>query len=266
MHFKKFFLLEFTRQLIKNSSSADMSKLQTILEKENVFKVENKKERIKEKIRVREEEISSRYEESKTEGMRSILRPSIGMFETQKTPEVNLFKNFLKKQQDILPAKTTKMPSGPFITSNKPQPASVIQARNEYYDDPFKKLGFWVYDSQLPPHIQYLKPTPVNKDIDLLKLNPLVNDPMVRAIECYGPEDNIVVKGNMGTKKTTIILTKEEINDIIQRFSKEARIPVQEGVFKVVAGRLILLAIISEVVGSKFVIKKMTPEQMNQGM
>lgn len=268
--FKKIFLLEFTRQLIKNSSSADMSKLQTIVEKENVIPVEDKKEIIKQKIRIREEEISSKYEDSKIEGTRSILSPSIGMFESQITPESNLFQNFLKKQKRPPKPKPAKRLPGSFIkpvqtvqiTQLKPQ---IIQQRRDY-EDPFKKLGFWVYDSQLPEHIQYLRPTPVNKDIDLTKLNSLINDYMVSIIECYGSEENIVVKGKMGTKKTPITLSKEEIDDIIQRFSRETKIPVQEGVFKVVAGRLILLAIISEVVGSKFVIKKMPHEQqyMNQ--
>ncbi len=263
--FKKIFLLEFTRQLIKNSSSADISKLQTIVEKENVVQEEDKKERIKQKIRIREENISSRYEEEKEERIRSIMRPSIGMFESQAIPESNLFKDFIKKEQ----SKTQPKKISPIITRTPIIQQNITQRvpqRGEYQPDPFKKLGFWVYDSQLPEHIQYLKPTPTNKDIDLAKLNPLINDPMVNAIECYGPEENIVVKGRMGIKKTPIILTKEEVNDTIDRFSRETRIPVQEGVFKVVAGRLILLAIISEVVGSKFVIKKMThEEQMNQG-
>ena len=272
--FKKIFLLEFTRQLIKNSSSADISKLQTIVEKEKIIPIENKKERIKEKIRIREEKISSKYEEEKIEGTRSIMRPSIGMFESQITPEANLFKNFVKKQKRPPKPKAAKMAPGSFIKqvqiSQQPQLAPLtlqqIQQRRDY-EDPFRKLGFWVYDTKLPEHIQYLRPTPVNKEIDLGKLNPLISDPMVNIVECYGTEENVVVKGRMGTKKTTIILTKEEIEGVIQKFSDETKIPVQEGVFKVVAGRLILLAIISEVVGSKFVIKKMPPEQqyMHQG-
>lgn len=258
VRFKKFFLLEFTRQLIRNSALADIFKLETILEKENKVKVESTKERIKEKIRVREEELSAKYEEE-SEGMRSIMHPSIGMFESQKTPEENLFKNAFKKE--VPSPKITKMLPGPFITpANKPAkiPAQQIQSqRRGYYEDPFKKLGMWISDANLPPHIQYLRPTPINKEIDLEKLNPLVNDPMVNIIECYGPEENIVVKGAMGAKKASINLTKEEIDSTIQKFSRESKIPVQEGVFKVVVGRLILMAIISGVVGSKFVIKKM---------
>jgi hypothetical protein len=69
------------------------------------------------------------------------------------------------------------------------------------------------------------------------------------------------VQGAMGTKKTGIVLSKEEIDETVQRFSRETRIPIQEGIFKVVVGNLIFLAIISEIVGSKFIIKKMIQEQ-----
>jgi hypothetical protein len=61
----------------------------------------------------------------------------------------------------------------------------------------------------------------------------------------------------MGAKPTSIVLGKEEINSIIKTFSDIAKIPLHEGVYRVVAGRLILSAIISDVIGSKFMIKKM---------
>jgi len=61
----------------------------------------------------------------------------------------------------------------------------------------------------------------------------------------------------MGTKRTNIILNKEEIDQIIKKFSETAKIPLYEGIFRVVVGKLILSAIISDVIGSKFIIKKM---------
>lgn len=112
-------------------------------------------------------------------------------------------------------------------------------------------------EQKLPPHFQYLQPTPTNRDIDLGKLNPLAKDPMVRIIDCPGPDQNLIVVGNMGTKKTGIILGRDEINGIIEKFSKESKIPINEGVFKVVVGRFIFLAIISEIIGSRFTLRKM---------
>ena len=112
-------------------------------------------------------------------------------------------------------------------------------------------------ETRLPQTFQYLKPTPTNTEIDLGKLNPLIKDPLVREIQCSGINQNIIVKGNMGTKPTSIILNKSEIDLIIQKFSNISRIPVSSGIYKVIVGKLILSAIISEVIGSRFIINKM---------
>jgi len=112
-------------------------------------------------------------------------------------------------------------------------------------------------EPKLPPHLQYLKPTPRDVSIDLERLNPLIKDPAVKVIECNGPDEHVFVRGTMGTKPTNIVLRKEEIDRIIKKFSELSRIPAGEGVYRVVVGKLILSAIISEVIGSKFMIKKM---------
>ena len=123
---------------------------------------------------------------------------------------------------------------------------------------PRKKI-LRVPKTKLPPHLQYLKPTPTRGvEIDLGKLNDLAKDPMVKDIECNGSGKNVLVRGSMGEKKTSIILTREEIDEIIQRFSEISKIPTHEGFFKVVVGNFIFSAIISSVTGSKFIIKKMT--------
>lgn len=122
---------------------------------------------------------------------------------------------------------------------------------------PARPLVLRIPETRLPPHLSYLKPSPTpNVEIDLEKLNPLIKDPAVVTIEAV-PEEKIIVTGRMGRKPTNIILNKEEINKIIKKFSEKSKIPIHEGIFRVVAGKLILSAIISEVVGSKFIIKKM---------
>lgn len=112
---------------------------------------------------------------------------------------------------------------------------------------------------KLPPNLQYLRPIPIKVEIDLEKLNPLINDFQVHSIECNGADENLVVKGLMGTKKTGIILSNYEIDDIISKFSSESNIPINEGISKIVVGDLVLSAIISEVIGSKFIIRKILP-------
>jgi len=120
-----------------------------------------------------------------------------------------------------------------------------------------KPMQLLIPEPKLPPNLQYLKPTPTDTYIELGKLNPLTKDPAVKIIECHGPDEKIIVKGTMGTKPTNIILSKDEIDDIIKKFSESAKIPVQEGVFNVAVGKFILSAITSRIIGSKFIIEKM---------
>lgn len=122
---------------------------------------------------------------------------------------------------------------------------------------PLQRKALMIPQTTLPPHLQYLKPVPKDIQINLEKLNPLIKDPAVKIIECNGPDEHIIVKGKMGVRPTNIVLGKEEINKIITTFSQASHIPIHEGIYKVVAGRLILSAIVSQVVGSKFMIKKM---------
>ena len=107
----------------------------------------------------------------------------------------------------------------------------------------------------LPTRLQYIQPTPTQKQLDLGKLNPLIQDPSVQVIECNGPEENIIIQTPI-ERKTNIKLSKEEIDEIISIFSQASRIPISEGIFRSAIGRLLLSAIISKVIGSKFIIKK----------
>jgi len=92
--------------------------------------------------------------------------------------------------------------------------------------------------------------------MDLGKLTQLAADPVIQTIECNGPNEKVIIR-DPGQKATQLILNKEEIAKIIQTFANTARIPVSEGIFRVAVGKLVLSAIISEVVGSKFIIKKL---------
>jgi hypothetical protein len=115
--------------------------------------------------------------------------------------------------------------------------------------------------TNLPQRLQYLKPKATDKKVDLGKLNPLIEDNRIKILECNGQNKKIIVKGAMGIKNTDILLTKEEIDKIIKNVSEASKIPVEEGIFKVVFGKLIFSAIISNVIDSKFIIKKI-PQQI----
>ena len=114
-------------------------------------------------------------------------------------------------------------------------------------------------EMRLPPQFAYLKPGEPrqNANIDLGKLNDLIYDPAVKIIEVNGENQQTIVKGSMGTQPTNIILTKEEIDQILQKFSKASKIPIGEGTNKIILGNLSLSAIISREAGARFIITKM---------
>ena len=204
--FRKFFLLEFTKQLIQNNSPGELFKLEKMIEdRKNQKREPIEKETLKQVVKEKE---------------RKIVKKELAL-EDLKFAKTNFERNLkaLKRTRPIL---------------RIPEP-------------------------RLPQTMSYLKPFPVKAtEIDLGKLNPLIQDPMIKTIECKGPEENIIVRGALGTKPTKIVLNKEEIDEVIKKFSEATKIPAQDGVFKAVTGKLILSAIISEIVGSKFIIKKMS--------
>ena len=112
--------------------------------------------------------------------------------------------------------------------------------------------------NELPAHLQYLKPVRAESraNLDLKSLNPLIQDPNVKVIECEGENEFVVVSGSMGRKPTATKLTAEEINEVINIFSKASKIPISEGLFKVTVGNLQFTAMISESISSRFIIKK----------
>lgn len=202
--FRKFFLLQFTKELLINSGGSEVFKLKNVLKEE----AKEEKQKVKEEKKVIKQIIAKKQEP---------------LFVLEKRPpmEKDLFKNFSKPP----------LKRGPRVLR--------------------------IPEARLPAKFQYLIPTPTQKEIELGRLNSLIRDPAVRIIECGGPDTNLFVRGAMGGKSTNIILNKEEIKDIIEKFSMASKIPVSEGVFRVVLGRLILSAIVSEVIGSKFIIRKM---------
>ncbi len=119
-----------------------------------------------------------------------------------------------------------------------------------------------VPETRLPPQFAYLRPTATKEiELNLGKLNPLLADPGVNVIESNGAEQQVIVRGTMGVKPTSIVLTREEINKIIQTFSEKSKIPIGEGAVKIALGRFILSAIISAEAGSRFIIKKLPRER-----
>ena len=168
-----------------------------------------------------------------------------------------IFRREISEPQKIIPKKieTRELVVAPMMQKPATRPT-----RNQI---------LFIPEPTLPKHLEYLKPTASspaeNIEIDLGKINPLLKDPAVKIIE-GSPDEKVRVMGTMGTKYTDIFLSKEEIESVINKFSELSKIPTIEGIYRVVVGNLNLSAIISEVIGSRFVIKKIIsqkPQQQN---
>ncbi|MCH7568892.1 MAG: hypothetical protein IIA87_05735 [Nanoarchaeota archaeon] len=102
---------------------------------------------------------------------------------------------------------------------------------------------------------------PESGNINLGKLNLLLSDSRVQSVECTGPNKTILAKKNGVIQTTKISLKDEEIEKIINDFSQRTRIPLVNGMLKAALGNLIMTAVTSDFVGSRFVIQKKNPFQ-----
>jgi len=110
----------------------------------------------------------------------------------------------------------------------------------------------------MPPAIAPYDGAAVNIGEDYGKITPLLYDPSVSTIECEG-EAKLIMVGRGGRRQVTrISLTKGEIKGILEKVADEAHIPLLEGVFRAVIKDFSINAVISETIGSRFVIKKAT--------
>ncbi len=97
---------------------------------------------------------------------------------------------------------------------------------------------------------------------DYGKIVPLLNDPSVSTIECQGTGKPIMIIRAGQRQTTRIVLNAEDIKNILKKVSDAAHIPLLEGVFRAAVDNFSINAVISEIIGSRFVIKKQTAYAM----
>lgn len=95
--------------------------------------------------------------------------------------------------------------------------------------------------------------------VNLGKLTQVIYDPSVWSVECPGAGRKILVNRAGSIMLSSITLTDSEIQQVLKEFSERTRIPVVQGVFKAIFQDLLITAVISEFVGTRFVIQKRTP-------
>lgn len=88
------------------------------------------------------------------------------------------------------------------------------------------------------------------------KIDLLLNDPSVSIIECSGPGRQIVVVRIGQRQFTQIVLSNEEIIQVLEEIANRAKIPLMEGVFRAAVDHFHINAVVGQVIGSRFVINK----------
>ncbi len=98
----------------------------------------------------------------------------------------------------------------------------------------------------------------IDKNNEYGKISPLLNDPSISIIECLGKRKDLMIVRAGQKQRTRINLKEKEILGILGKVAEKSHIPMVEGVFRASVEGFSISAVISELVGSRFVIKKAT--------
>lgn len=221
--------LKIVRSLIKSSKNAEVFRLNQILAEEKKSEKVKTEETFKESL-LSEGELKKRI---RKEVRSKLKKPKEGISDL----------NFFEAKRPFPHGKIKRrVPLAKVPTPTLP---------------PRRRRILTVPETRLPSHLSTIRPVALpSQQIDLGKLNKVLDDLNVSTIETEGENEPVFVVGTMGRKPTSIKLSKVEINEVINRFSKEAKIPVSEGIFRAAIGKLLLTAMVSETVSPRFVIEK----------
>lgn len=230
--FRESFLLKLTKEILKNTQSYKSFWLKNEVKEVLKGVSERKIVEMPSTAELQEEQA----EELKREWVKGIVAEKLKA-ETRKISEI--------KKRDL--STELRIISNPVFRSEMRKPF-------------IRKIppALRIPEPELPETVRYLRPQATGEQIDLGKLNILLKDSLVKVIECNGPDENVIVIGIMGRKKTPILLNKEEIEQVLQVFSETAKIPLSEGLFKAAVGTTVISAVVSDIAGIKFVIRKIS--------
>jgi len=161
----------------------------------------------------------------------------------------------LSPKKPLPPIASTPTPARTAIiqTPRKPMPpvAQPIKPMATPPATPAPKRGF--IQKIIPKKRKVVKPP---ETINYGKVAPYIRDPTITAVECQGPDKNVIIKKAGSVLTTNVKLSKEEINTIIKSFSAKARIPIIEGMLKARVKDVTISAVISDMTGARFIITK----------
>ena len=145
-----------------------------------------------------------------------------------------------------------------------PQIVAPIPKKQILVQRPHIKLApKFIPQNQISPQSPIVGGTEIKGDYG--KITNFLRERTISSIECPGPGKPIIII-KMGQRQiTNVTLSPEEIRKILDEAAAEAHIPLLEGVFRAAVEGFTISAVISEIIGSKFIIKKSTPYAMLEG-
>jgi hypothetical protein len=90
----------------------------------------------------------------------------------------------------------------------------------------------------------------------LERLNIIFSDPAVQNVSCPGPDKNLQITRMNFIQTIQLSFSMNEINNFLKEISEKTRIPLQSGLFKVIYQNMIITAVISEFIGTKFLVER----------
>ncbi|MEK6830728.1 MAG: hypothetical protein AABX77_01745 [Nanoarchaeota archaeon] len=188
------------------------------------------------------------------------------MFDTEfeKFPRQPILKSFTKQSEQyrksFFPAETSISLSAPRVIKPRlqPRPKLKLALQQKTMQQPTQQF----LQKQVPAY----QTQPAVELDSLKKLDLLMKDLAVQMIECPGPGKNLLVKVRNKINVTRIILNESEIRNVADYFSKNAKIPILEGILNAAFGSLLISAVVSEHAGSRFIITKKSPYELLEGI
>jgi len=112
-----------------------------------------------------------------------------------------------------------------------------------------------------PPHVK----SDVGLSQDYGDITPLLNDPSISTIECQGEGRPLMIIRAGQRQPTKVVLRAAEIKEILEKVSDSVHIPILEGVFRAAVDNFSINAVVSDIIGSRFVIKKQNAYALLEG-
>jgi len=156
-------------------------------------------------------------------------------------------------------------PIVPAIPPQKKENKPIFVLKPQEWGGPKKDSDLNLRDFKRTRDLNEISPVAKSRPPYLIpeKIEIFLRDPSIRLIECMGPGRNLLVKKYNQINVTKTKLNQNEINELINNFSKHSKIPILNGILKAAVGDLVISGLLSNLNNSRFIIEKIIPRNQN---